>query len=309
LSGSVWNTRPSLPSPSLPPSIDGWFVLTGACIRAGSRVEADPQVSPTSEAPPPRLPVSPSSNSSNVSPRDHRMAGFGNHRRELAVLETSTPRIPSIQHNPPSAVQPPSNQIAPWMSANGRDVNSSPGFGAGYYDDFSTDPLSQPQHPSGLRGNASANHPHESDAFYDHERRPSAASAATVSSTGSRSSRGGSLQQNKKLQTFFGEDFPGQDASDTSLPNQGQETPREMPPGKDRSHSFARSQRERNLSSATDTTHRDTSPAGSRPRTPVPSSDVVPFLYQDSQVSNYQLWIFKIYPAGFAICPGTELRI
>ena len=95
------------------------------------------------------------------------------------------------------------------------------------------------------------------------------------------------MQQSKKLQTFFGEEFPGLDASDTSLPTQGQETPREAHQGKEtRSHSFARSQRERNLSSATDTTHRDASPAGSRPRTPVPSSDVVPFLYQDSQVSR-----------------------
>jgi adenylate cyclase len=203
------------------------------------------------------------------------------------VLETSTGRIPSIQHNPPSSVQPSPNQIAPWMTTNGRDMNTSRGYGTSFYDD-STDPLSQPVPlPSGLRGGASAVEPHGPDGFYDHERRPSAASAATVSSSGSRSSRGGGMQQNKKLQTFFGEDFPGQDASDTSLPAQGQETPRETPQGKEtRSHSFARSQRERNLSSATDTTHRDTSPAGSRPRTPVPSSDVVPFLYQDSQVGH-----------------------
>jgi adenylate cyclase len=215
------------------------------------------------------------------------MAGFGNHRRELAVLETTTGRIPSIQHNPPSAVQAPSNQIAPWMSANGRDANASPAYGASFYDD-STDPLSHPQPPPGPRGNAAVHDHHGSDGFYEHERRPSAASAATVSSTGSRSSRGGGgMQQNKKLQTFFGEDYPGRDASDTSLPAQGQETPRETPQGKDtRSHSFARSQRERNLSGATDATHRDASPAGSRPRTPVPSSDVVPFLYQDSQVSH-----------------------
>jgi adenylate cyclase len=79
------------------------------------------------------------------------MAGFGNHRRELAVLETTTGRIPSIQHNPPSAVQAPSNQIAPWMSANGRDANASPAYGASFYDD-STDPLSHPQPPPGPRG-------------------------------------------------------------------------------------------------------------------------------------------------------------
>lgn len=213
------------------------------------------------------------------------MAGFGNHRRELAVLETSSGRIPSIQHNPPSAVQGSMSQVAPWMSTNstnGRDSSSSHSYGTSFYDD-STDPHSQSPPPSGLRSNSIAHDPSGGDAFFDNERRPSAASAATASSTGSRSSRGG-VQSNKKLQTFFGEDFPGHDSSD-SLPTQGQETPRETPQGKDRSHSFARSQRERNLSSATDNTHRDASPASSRPRTPVPSSDVVPFLYQDSQVS------------------------
>lgn len=287
---SVLRVRPSpiLSSASCPSSINERAGgLTAACIRALSRIDNDPQVSPTSEVPPQRPQASPASNSPNVSPREHRIPGFGNHRRELAVLETAAGRIPSIQHNPPSAVQGPTNYIAPWMSTNGRDAHASSGFGASFYDD-STDPLSPPppQQP-GLRGHASPDYPRESDGFFEHERRPSVASAATASSTGSRSSRGGGIQQNKKLQTFFGEDFPGQDASDTSLPTtQGQETPREMEQGKDRSHSFARSHRERNLSSATDTTHRDPSPAGSRPRTPVPSSDVVPFLYQDSQVSG-----------------------
>jgi adenylate cyclase len=207
------------------------------------------------------------------------MASFGNHRRELAVLDTSSGRIPSIQHNPPSAVQGPSSQIAPWLSPTGRDGNPSPGFGSSFYDD-SSDVASHgqlpPGHRTGMASNVSAGEP-VPEGYFEHERRPSAASVTTASSTGSRSSRGGNVQQNKKLQTFFGEEFPGKDGSDTSLPTQGQET---------RSHSFARSQRERNLSSATDTTQRDASPAPSRPRTPVPSSDVVPFLYQDSQVGH-----------------------
>ena len=232
--------------------------------------------------------MSPASNSSNVSPRDPRLAGFGNHRRELAVLETSAGRIPSIQHNPPTAVQSTPNQVAPWMSANGKDVDHpSTGFGSSFYDDSGDTPPHRFQPPPGGRGEGTpSTSERHSDALFEHERRPSAASVTTLSSSGSKSSRGGGLQ-NKKLQTFFGEDFPGRDGSDTSLPTQGQETPRETAQEKEgRSHSFARGHRERNLSSATDTTHRDASPAGSRPRTPVPSSDVVPFLYQDSQVSH-----------------------
>lgn len=243
------------------------------------RVENDPQVSPTSAAP--RLPVSPASNSSNVSPRDHRMSGFGNYRRDLAVLETSGGRIPQIHHNPPTASQSSPNQIAPWLSTNGSIP--SPGFGTSFYDD-SSDNLSQGSQLSpgfrpgtGVTGNTNASDS-PADPYFGDERRPSVASVTTASSSGSKSSvnRSGI---HKQLKTFFGEDFPGKDGSDTSLPSHGKDA---------RSHSFARSQRERNHSSATDQTQRDASPAGSRPRTPVPSSDVVPFLYQDSQdISKY----------------------
>ncbi|KAH8676841.1 adenylate cyclase [Tricladium varicosporioides] len=248
-----------------------------------SRVETDPQVSPTSAAP--RSTTSPSSTSPNVSPRDHRMTDFGNYRRDLAVLETSGGRIPQIQHNPPTALASP-NQVAPWMSTNGTASTPTSTFGTTFYND-SSDNLSQASQLSpafrpgtGFTGYTNASDSPAEAEFAD-ERRPSVASVTTASSTGSKSSvsRGGI---HKKLQTFFGEDFPGRDGSDTSLPSHASH-------GKEvRSHSFARSQRERNLSSATDITQRDASPGPSRPRTPVPSSDVVPFLYQDSQdISKY----------------------
>ncbi|KAJ3563744.1 hypothetical protein NPX13_g8090 [Xylaria arbuscula] len=48
-----------------------------------------------------------------------------------------------------------------------------------------------------------------------------------------------------------------------------------------RSYSFGRPRRSRNDSNATDHT-REPSPTSSRPRTPIPSSDVVPFLYQEA---------------------------
>lgn len=255
------------------------------------RVETDPQVSPTSIAPFLST-ASPASNISNVSPRDHRLSsGFGNYRRDLAVLETSGGRIPSIQHNPPTALQGTPNQIAPWMSANGLGAFGalpSPGFGTSFYNDSSDgDNLSQAsalspafQRPgTSITGNSNSTATDSpSDPYFGDERRPSVASVATASSSGSKSSRGPGIH--KKLQTFFGDEFTGKDGSDTSLPSRGKEH-REH-----RSHSFTRGHRERNLSSATEHNPRDSSPAGgSRPRTPVPSSDVVPFLYQDSQVS------------------------
>jgi adenylate cyclase len=209
------------------------------------------------------------------------MSGFGNYRRDLAVLETSGGRIPQIQHNPPTASP---NPVAPWISSNGAGALPSPGFGTSFYDD-SSDNLSQASQLSpgfrpgtGLTGNTNITASDSpADPYFGDERRPSVASVTTASSSGSKSSanRGGI---HKKLQTFFGEDFSGKDASDMSLPSHAKEI---------RSHSFARSHRDRNLSSATDQTQRDASPAGSRPRTPVPSSDVVPFLYQDSQVSQF----------------------
>jgi adenylate cyclase len=112
--------------------------------------------------------------------------------------------------------------------------------------------------------------------FLDDERRPSVASVTTASSTGSKSSV---VRPNvhKSLKNFFGDDFQGKDASDTSLPGHVN--------GKEhRSNSWTR---HRNHSTSTETAPREGSPAPSRPRTPVPSSDVVPFLYQDSQVSAF----------------------
>lgn len=229
------------------------------------------------------------------------MSDFGNYRRDLAVLDSSGARPPKIQQTLPSGTNS-SNQIAPWMSMNGTG-EPSPGFGTSFYND-SSDNLSQASALSpvfrpgtGLTGNTIASSDSTQDVYGD-ERRPSVASVTTASSSGSKSSsmnRGGI---HKKLQTFFGEDLPSRDGSDTSLSLHGKEQKDRH--AKDvRSNSFARSTRERNHSSAT---ARDASPSDSRPRTPVPSSDVVPFLYQEAQVSPY---VFTLYSRCMA---WTKLR-
>lgn len=136
-------------------------------------------------------------------------------------------------------------------------------------------------HGLGSRTGASSSlglHDSPEHLYSPNDRRPSEASVTTTaSSTGSKAS--GHRGNMRKLQGFFGEEFPGRDSSESSLPSYM---------GKDqrsRSYSHTRpTHRDRNYSNATDHT-RDASPASSRPRTPVPAPEVVPFLYQDNNVS------------------------
>lgn len=103
------------------------------------------------------------------------------------------------------------------------------------------------------------------------DRRPSVASATTVSSTGSKSSRG----FHKRLPNFFGEDFPqdGRQNSDTSL-----STPYAMDATRTRN-------RGNSLHNTIGSHHsRPASPTNSRPRTPQPSSEVTPWEFQDPKV-------------------------
>ena len=145
----------------------------------------------------------------------------------------------------------------------------------------------------------------EAEHYQHDDRRPSLASIATASSTGSRTS----AQRLRKLQGFFGEEFPGRDSSDNSLPASGA--------GKDRRHSRSyshsrQSHRDRKASNATSADQtRDGSPSSSRPRTPVPAPEVVPFLYQDNTVSY--LFVSVSLPALYdktpPLAPCTMAKI
>lgn len=253
-------------------------------------------------------------NSSSVpAPREHRLSDFAGYRRDLAVLEPAGSRAPQIVHQPPSTAASFMQQVAPWMtggsagaSSNGNgnlNINttnptsssSSSGaaangaIGTTFFND-SSDNLSSAspsQMSPGFRSmsvNASrpTHNPAGSEspeaAYFNDERRPSIASVTTTASSQASKSSGqrGGL---RKLQGFFGEEFPGRDSSETSLPPSlgGKES---------RSHSYShtpRPHRDRNYSNATDHT-RDASPSSSRPRTPVPAPEVVPFLYQEAEV-------------------------
>jgi len=185
---------------------------------------------------------------------------FGDHRKDLSFLNS----LPSINHQPPSAT-----------------LTSSP---------FLKDPTPQygrnnrPTLPSNLFSNTSSFHdPHEdytqlSPGFQPKpmngdltdDRRPSIASTSTVSSQGSKRSHNVSTGRfHKKLQGFFGDEYGNTDnraGSESSLP---------MPQG--------------DAASAMERTNsipgvRPSSPASLRPRTPGPSSEVTPWVFQDSEV-------------------------
>ncbi|KAK7459040.1 protein phosphatase 2C [Colletotrichum acutatum] len=245
---------------------------------------ADPSTSSTF-ASAPRGALSPGTTKSNASSyRDHRLSDFANYRRDLAVLETSGGRLPSIQHNPPTATPSSNSQIAPWMSpSNGGATASTPQsqLNTTFYNDSSDNLSVASQLSPGFRAPSNRLAPQSSGsqdspdvAYFGDERRPSLASITTLSSQGSKTSiRRGGLQ---KLQGFFGEEFPGRDGSESSLHSSS---------GRDRSRSYSHSRptRDRNYSNATDHARdREASPSSSRPRTPVPAPEVVPFLYQEA---------------------------
>lgn len=228
------------------------------------------------------------------------MSDFANYRRDLAVLDPSGGRLPQIQHNPPTAGTGASmQQIAPWMSGSGGPSTPSSttgGMPTSFYNDSSDNLSVASQLSPAFRVPTAERRPVQTPssqndspdaAYFNDERRPSVASITTTASSqaSKNSGRGGF----RKLQGFFGEEFPGRDSSDTSLPP--------SVPGKEhRSHSYSRPHRDRNYSNATDHA-RDASPSSSRPRTPVPASDVVPFLYQEAEVSAFRPCFFdRLYP-------------
>ncbi|KAK2073031.1 hypothetical protein P8C59_007343 [Phyllachora maydis] len=249
-----------------------------------SNKEFDHQVSPTGT----RLALSPSSTGSNVSFTDHLLSDFANYRRDLAILDPAGGR--SMQNPQTNPATGSLSHVAPWVAAAGIGAPATSSSAAAapsttFYNDSSDNlsmgpPLS-PVLPAGARSRPQPSQTGAGGidspdlAYFSDERRPSIASVTTTaSSQGSKASgqRGGI----RKLQLFFGEEFPGRDSSDSSLTQAG--------PGKEhrsQSYSHSRPQRDRNHSNATDHT-RDASPSSSRPRTPVPAPEVVPFLYQEA---------------------------
>lgn len=196
----------------------------------------------------------------------------GDSQRTEFPLHQGSTGTPAINRHAPTSNAPP----PPWASSkhDGRQMATSV-FG-GYFGD-SSENLGQASPnfpPSGGMG-----FPEDSE-----DRRPSIASATTMSSQGSKGSFGGKFQ--KKLQGFFGEEF----ANETS-PRQGgySRNNSETSSLKNPLSGFAGGGPRNRNNSMNDAMLRGSgppSPTSSRPRTPAPapSSEVTPWVYQDSQV-------------------------
>lgn len=165
-----------------------------------------------------------------------------------------------------SSTAAPDAQIAPWLSTGASTPNGGADGGT-FFDDR---PRRSTQHNDLVDPMFHSNS--------NDDRRPSLASATTVSSQNSvpisraSTSRG---NQNKRLGAYFGDDgLDSSRGSDTSI----------LTTGRDHSTS-SQSRKARHNSVQTNNTDRASSPSSSRPRSPLPSSDVTPWLFQDFKVS------------------------
>ena len=201
------------------------------------------------------------------------------YRRDLACLDTTRGSIPSVaRHVPPAVV--PDAEIAPWAVHDGRTVSKGGVASDSFYDDGHSKFQISPSFRPDTGGTGTSGSPDRLS--YGDERRPSIASATTISSQNSNSNSRASISKGtrrSKIAGFFGDDGNGRASSrssDTSILTTGQ-----------REHSTSSfSQRDRNNSvNAFNPDGRPLSPGNSRPRTPLPSSDVTPWLFQDFKVS------------------------
>ncbi|KAJ9244931.1 hypothetical protein DTO169E5_1312 [Paecilomyces variotii] len=198
------------------------------------------------------------SSSPDVSPTDRRqMSGLGNHRRALAVLDDATSSRPQGPSSDTSSIN--QEQVG-WSSSPTIPPSAGPGTFFKEASEYEISPASPLFRPGTGRTVASDS----GELGYDRDnRRPSVASQTTISSQGSRSSHSGGKFR-KKLQGFFGDEFNVSADSDGNPQNH---------------NSAASSARGRNNSvGSRNTSDRAASPP--RPHTPLPSSEVTPWMYQ-----------------------------
>jgi adenylate cyclase len=218
--------------------------------------------------------------SPQISPTDEQKTGLGNHRKALAALSENSypPSNPQYLSLNPIAHDP---LAAPWPSPrhSGTFLNDS--------SEHENSPIS-PAFRSGS-GNTTSSDVQDFGSNRDN-RRPSAASATTVSSAGSKSSQNERLR--KRLQGFFSE---GNVRQELESHQDSETSPQEFG---SREHSGTRARNDsvgsRNVSESAG--GRPISPNPSRPRTPLPSSDVAPWMYQQFGVSELIQLTCIIFP-------------
>lgn len=221
-------------------------------------------------------------NSPDISPTEQRKpSGFSNHREASIVPNNrDSPSQPSI----PGPRPPPLNSsrldhdeiesIAPWSTA---PSTAQPDASGSFYHDFSeqeASPASSTFRPT--TGRTIASEPAELE-YHGEHRRPSAASATTVSSQGSRSSISQKFRK-KHLKGLLGDDYhsPGEHQTDE---DSSQTTPsrRGGPVDQLKARERANSDGSRNTPEGSNASQRSQKP---RANTPLPSSDITPWDYQ-----------------------------
>ena len=205
-----------------------------------------------------------------MSPADAIQGTYLDYRQDNGKQEAVKGPIPSLSRRPPPT-KATNADIAPWMD-DGLPALSTHGLTSSnsVNDDLSKAQPTPSFHPdSGRTADSESPDP----MFLSNDRRPSLTSATTADSQSSMAkvstSRGTPY---KKVAGFFGDEGrQSPRGSDTSIPNT--------------------LQREQTASSRHGSRHasrdegRPISPSTSRPRTPLPSSDIVPWLFQDFKVS------------------------
>lgn len=242
-------------------------MLTGVRADVG-RLDAASEISPRTT----RAPDAPSDTSSNMaSIAPWEFAGStapGDYQRDLGSVGSTNSHLPSFTSQ--AATSFPYTQN--WNSGVGRPDTAQSGWGG--YSDNSTDDVTRL--PPGFRP-YSGRIDSADDTFPTDYRRPSVASANTVSSSGSRST--GPRGFHKKLQGFFGDEVQSAGSrknSETSLPTNATSELSQATRGSSFSNHY----------NVSDRPSQPTSPTTSRPRTPQPSSEVTPWMFQDSEVST-----------------------
>ncbi|KAK2803411.1 cysteinyl-tRNA synthetase [Onygenales sp. PD_10] len=219
------------------------------------------------------------SSSPEISPTDRRATGFGNHRKALAVLgATDNPPASHLFPVPPDTN--PRKRSPSWTTPASLQPSAAQGTFLHDGSDVETSPLFRP--PGVHTGPTNSPDPLDDD-----RRRPSVASANTVSSQGSKSSSG---RFHKRLHGFFGDEY--NNSSDSALVERVSLSNR-LPGISSRNQSKVRERN--NSTNSLNPLERPSSPGGSRPRTPIPSSDVTPWMYQKFNVSwgaFFVSWLF-----------------
>ncbi|KAL8727767.1 MAG: hypothetical protein Q9166_005822 [cf. Caloplaca sp. 2 TL-2023] len=205
------------------------------------------------------------------SPMDHGMSStIRDCGRDLGGLTNRPEERVQAASKQTSSASAPDDEIAPWLST-GPSTFSGAAHSGSFFDDRPTRTHNPTTAPPDTRASNSVD-----PMFYTDDRRPSVASATTVSSQNSAPISRTSTNRgtyHRRLGAFFGDD--GQDSSrssDTSI----------VTTGRDHSTS-SQTRKARHTSVQTNNTNggRPSSPSSSRPRSPLPSSDVTPWLFQD----------------------------